>query len=220
MAGTNPYELGKGRVEALSDGIFAIAMTILVLGFKLPELPSNAPNSQVAPMILALWPTFITYAVAFIGLGVYWILHHLVFHVVRSVDRTLLWLNILFFLFISVLPFSVQLMNQFPRAQVAPVLFGVNLALAGWLLNFQWMYILAHPRMMMESLPRSYREAVGLRVALAPVTATLTALICFWSVSTSLVIYFLILPYYFLPTKQEMKRRHAPEDEEEATTKR
>ena len=206
MAGTNAFELGKNRVEALSDGIFAIAMTILVLGFKLPSLPSSAPNTQVAPALFALWPNFVTYAVAFIGVGVYWILHHMVFHVVRTVDRTLLWLSILFFMFLCVLPFSVQLMNQFPRAEITPVLFGVNLAIVGWLLNFQWMYVLAHPQMMNETLSKTYRETVGFRVALAPMAATLTSIVCFWSVSTSLVIYLLILPVYFIPTRSERKR--------------
>ncbi|HLK15331.1 MAG TPA: DM13 domain-containing protein [Fimbriimonadaceae bacterium] len=208
------FELGKSRVEALSDGLFAIAMTILVLGFKLPSLPSTAPNVEVVPAVLALWPALVTYAVAFVGIGVYWILHHMVFHVVRVVDSVLLWLNILFFLFISVLPFSVQLVDQFPRAQVAPVLFGANLALAGWMLSFQWVYALKHPRLMVDTMARDYRETVGLRVTIAPVAATLTALICFWSVPTSLIIYGLLLPLYFLPVRAKRRQADAPESEE------
>ena len=199
MPANDPFELGKNRVEALSDGLFAVAMTILVLGFKLPSLPSTAPNIQVAPAILALWPALITYAVAFIGIGVYWILHHMVFHAVRVVDGILVWLNILFFLFMTVLPFSVQLVDQFPRAQVTPVLLGANLALAGWLLYAQWLYVLSHPRLLVEHFPNWYRQSVGLRVTVAPVAATLTTLICFWSVSTSLAIYALLVPFYFLP---------------------
>ncbi len=199
MPNTNPFDLGKNRSEALSDGVFAIAMTILVLSFKLPTLPPTAPNVEVASAIYALWPALLTYSVAFIGLGVYWILHHMVFHVVRVVDGTLLWLNILFFLFISVLPFSVQLVDQFPRAEIVPVLFGINLAIVGWLLYLQWIYALAHPKLMVEDLSRPYWEEVSFRILLAPVTATLTSLICFWSVSTSLVIYGVLLLYYFLP---------------------
>ncbi len=217
MSSDNPFELGKNRIEALSDGIFAVAMTILVLGFKLPDLPADAPNVKVAPAILALWPTFLTYAVAFISLGVYWILHHMVYNVVRTADRILLWLNILFFLFIAVLPFTVQLMNQYTRAPIAPVLFGANLAIVGWLLSFQWWYALTRPRMMVEHLTQGYRRAAGARIALAPVAATLTTLICFWSVSTSLTIYLLILPAYFLPASQE-RRQAKPEETGEVRT--
>jgi uncharacterized membrane protein len=215
MPASDPFELGKNRIEALSDGLFAIAMTILVLGFKLPMLPSSAPNVQVAPAILSLWPAFVSYFVAFIGLGVYWILHHMVFHAVRVVDGILLWLNIVFFLFISILPFSVQLVNQFPRAQVTPVLLGANLALVGWLLLAQWLYALSHKTLLAEHVPVWYRESVGLRVCLAPVAATVTTLICFWSVSTSLAVYALLLPLYFLPLKQK-----AQADEEETFPRR
>jgi uncharacterized membrane protein len=207
MPANDPFELGKNRVEALSDGLFAIAMTILVLGFKLPTLPASAPNVQVAPAIWLMWPALLTYTVAFIGIGVYWILHHMVFHAVRVVDGVLLWLNIVFFLFISILPFSVQLVDQFPRAQVTPVLLGANLALVGWLLYAQWVYALSRPSLLVEHLPSWYRDSVGLRVTVAPVAATLTTFICFWSVSTSLAVYALLLPFYFLPLKPK-KSRH------------
>lgn len=214
MATNNPFELGKNRIEALSDGVFAIAMTILVLGFKLPVLPPDSPNVLVAPAIFNLWPAFVTYVVAFVGLGVYWILHHMVFHIIRTVDRMLLWLNILFFLFISILPLSVQLMNSFLRAPITPVLFGVNLALVGWLLYIQWAYALAHPKMINESLTRSYRDAIGLRILVAPIATTLTALICFWSVPTSLAVYALLLPFYIFPSRQERSGHYTAHPDE------
>jgi uncharacterized membrane protein len=201
MPGSDTFEFGKSRIEALGDGLFAVAMTILVLGFKVPALPANSPNVQVAPAIWAMWPAFLTYSVAFIGIGVYWILHHMLFHVVRVVDGILVWLNIVFFLFISVLPFSVQLVDQFPRAPVTPVLLGTNLALVGWLLYAQWLYALSHKKLLVEHFPIWYRESAGLRFALAPFAATLTTLICFWSVATSLAVYLAILPFYFLPLK-------------------
>lgn len=202
MPSNDPLELGKNRVEALADGLFAIAMTILVLGFKLPNLPETAPNVQVAPAIWALWPAFVTYAVAFIGIGIYWILHHYVFHVVRAIDGTLMWLNLLFFLFISVLPFTVQLVNQFHRAPITPVLMGTNLAIVGWLLYAQWVYILRDKDLLVDHFAHWYRDAVSLRITLAPVAATLTTLICFWSISTSLAVYLAILPIYFLPLRR------------------
>jgi uncharacterized membrane protein len=94
QAESRSFELGKNRIEALSDGIFAIAMTLLVLELHVPDLPPNAPNVQVAPALFKLWPKFLTYAVSFISLGVYWIGHHNMYHVIRRSDRVLLWLNI------------------------------------------------------------------------------------------------------------------------------
>ena len=76
LTDSTTFALGKNRFEALSDGIFAIAMTLLVLELHLPNLPPNAPNVQVAPALWQLWPKVLTYAVSFLSLGVYWIGHH------------------------------------------------------------------------------------------------------------------------------------------------
>lgn len=197
------FELGKNRIEALSDGVFAIAMTILVLAFKSPNLPHDATNVMLISELSKLWPTIVSYAIAFVSLGVYWVLHHLVYSAFRAADRVLLWLSILFFLFVSLLPFSVQLMGDFPRAYIGAVLFGANLAVVGWLLLFQWRYGLSRENLVADHTTNAYRESVGARIALAPLVSTITTLICFWSVGTSLAIYTLVLPIYFLPSSHE-----------------
>jgi uncharacterized membrane protein len=102
---TRTFEIGKNRIEALSDGIFAIVMTLLILEFHVPNLPLNAPNVEVAPALLALWPKFVSYTVTFVSLGYFWVGHHIMYHAIRRADRTLLWLNIFFFMFVSLLPF-------------------------------------------------------------------------------------------------------------------
>jgi uncharacterized membrane protein len=66
---------------------------------------------QVAPALWELWPKFVTYAVSFLSLGVYWIGHHNMYHAIRRSDCVLLWLNILFFMFVSLLPFSTSVLN-------------------------------------------------------------------------------------------------------------
>jgi uncharacterized membrane protein len=88
--------LGKNRIEALSDGIFAIAMTLLILELHIPNLRHNAPNVQVVPALVKLLPAFGTYVVSFISLGVFWVGHHNMYHAIRRADRVLLWLNIIF----------------------------------------------------------------------------------------------------------------------------
>lgn len=196
-----PIELGKNRIEALSDGVFAIAMTILVLEFRVPDLPANAPNVEVVPALLALWPKFATYAVSFISLGVFWIGHHNMYHAIRRADRVLLWLNIMLFMFVSFLPFSTSVLNAFSQSQVAPLFFGANITIIGWLLFFQWAYASSQPEMMAPSIPAEYRALVRSRTLTVPVVTTLTMLIAFWSVEISLVIYLVTLPLYMLPGK-------------------
>jgi uncharacterized membrane protein len=200
-SGTIPFEIGKTRIEALSDGIFAIVMTLLVLEIHVPNLPPNAANVEVAPALLALWPKFVSYLVTFISLGFFWVGHHIMSHSVRRADRTLLWLNILFFMFVSLLPFSTSLLNAFPQAFVAPLFFGSNLAIIGWTLFFQWTYANSQPDMLADFVNAEYRATVRSRMLIVPVATTLTVIFCFWSVEISLAIYLLLLPLYLLPGK-------------------
>lgn len=192
-------EWGKGRIEALSDGIFAIAMTLLILEFHVPELPANASNVVVVPALLKLWPKLMTYTVSFLSLGVYWIGHHNMYHCVRRSNRVLLWLNVLFFMTVSFLPFSTSVLNAFRETQIAPLLFGGNLTIIGWILYIQWAYASRQTGMLASFVTPEYRELVSGRFLTIPIVATLTMLICFWSVEISLAIYLLLLPFYLIP---------------------
>ena len=199
------FEIGKNRIEALSDGIFAIVMTLLVLELHVPKLPTTAPNVEVTAALISLGPKFVSYLVAFVSLGVFWIAHHMMYHAIRRADRTLLWLNIAFFMFVSLLPFSTSVLNAFPRALIAPFLFGANLALVGWFLFFQWAYAGLQSGMLAPFVTPEYRAGVQLRMLGVPVATTLTAFICFWSAGISVAIYLLLLPLYMLPGRLECR---------------
>jgi len=196
---TTTFEIGKTRIETLSYGIFAIVMTLLILEFHVPNLPANAPNVEVAPALIALWPKFLSYIVAFVSLGFFWVGHHIMYHGIRRADRTLLWLNIFFFMSVSLLPFSTSILNAFSQAFIAPLFFGANLAIIGWLLLCQWLYANSQPDMLAELVTPEYRTRITSRMLIVPAATTLTALICFWSVEISLAIYLLLLALYLLP---------------------
>jgi uncharacterized membrane protein len=202
------FEIGKNRIEALSDGIFAIVMTLLILEIRVPNLPPDAPNVQVAPALIALWPKFASYIVTFVSLGFFWVGHHIMYHAIRRADRTLLWLNIFFFMFVSLLPFSTSVLNAFPQAFIAPLFFGANLAIIGWILFLQWSYANAQPNMLADFVSAEYRKTVSSRMLAVPAATTLTAAICFWSVGISLAIYLLLLPLYMLPGKLGSAKSH------------
>ena len=194
-------ELGKNRIEALSDGIFAIVMTLLVLELKVTGLPENASNVMLAPALFHLWPEFLSYIVSFIGLGIYWVAHHYMYHVIKRSDRTLLWLNILFFMFVSLIPFSTNMINSFRQTQIAPLFFGANLTLIGWTLYLQWVYVSSKPDMLVDYITPEYKEAVKLRFLIIPIVATIAMLVCFWSVDILLVVYAALLPFYMIPVR-------------------
>jgi len=118
-------------------------------------------------------------------------------------DRTLLWLNIFFFMLVSLLPFSTSVLNAFPRALVAPFLFGVNIASVGWFLFFQWSYVNSRSDMLAPFVTTEHRAAVTFRMLAVPMATTLTAFMCFWSAGISVAVYLLLLPFYMLPGRSE-----------------
>lgn len=198
---SRPFELGKNRIEALSDGIFAIVMTLLVLELKVSNLPHGASNIELGPALFHMWPEFLSYAVCFVALGIYWVAHHYMYHAIAHADRTLLWLNILFFMFVSLLPFSASLINLYGQTQIAPLFFGANLTLIGWTLYLQWLYASSRPGLIAGFVTEEYAASVRLRYLVIPVIATVTMLLCFWSIEILLIVYAALLPFYLLTGK-------------------
>ena len=119
--------LGKERLEALTDGIFATVMTVLVLSLSIPVIAPGATNAEVAFDIGMLVPNILAYVLGFLLLAVLWISHHNIFHYMTRVDRPLLWLNTLFLLTIGFLPFSTALMGKYNSLQLPVVIFGTNI---------------------------------------------------------------------------------------------
>jgi uncharacterized membrane protein len=98
-------EMSSSRLEAFSDGVIAIIITIMVLELKVPHT-SNPKD------LLALWPVFISYALSFLMVSVYWVNHHHMFHLFKRVDSRILWTNIFLLFCISLIPFFTAYMNE------------------------------------------------------------------------------------------------------------
>src|SRR5262245_44117270 len=135
-----PLALNKGRIEALSDGIFAIAMTLLVLELKIPDLPKETTQAELLLKLKEMLPHFYSYAMTFILAGVFWVFHHFTFLFIRHATRVLLWMNIIFLMFVSLLPFSTHFMADFMRHPVALMFYFGNQTLLALLLRVQWSY--------------------------------------------------------------------------------
>ncbi len=124
------FGLSKGRLEALSDGIFATVMTVLVLSLSVPVIATPASGSElsadVAASVVALLPNILGYVLSFLLLAVMWVSHHNIFHYLKKVDRTLIWLNIIFLLSVGFVPFSTALLGRYPLLQLPIILYGAN----------------------------------------------------------------------------------------------
>jgi uncharacterized membrane protein len=96
------------RLEILTDGVFAIVMTLLVLEITLPEIAQPTLQAELPQKLLELWPKLFKYALSFLVLGILWGFHHLVFHSIKHSNMALVWLNILFLMFVTLIPFSTS----------------------------------------------------------------------------------------------------------------
>jgi len=121
----------------------------------------------------------------------------------------LLWLNILFFLLVSLLPFSTSVLSAFRQTQVAPLFFGANLTSIGWLLYLQWAYASAQPEMTAGFVTPAYRTLVRSRFLMIPIVATLTMLVRFWSTEILLAVYAVLLPWYMIPSQFDQQPGHS-----------
>jgi uncharacterized membrane protein len=132
--------LSPNRVEALTDGVFAIVMTILVLELGVPIMTGESLHTELMGSLLAMWPKFLSYFVTFLMLGFMWSVHYYQFSNIKRSDSGLVWLNIIFLMFMSLLPFSTSLLGQHMDKQVSVLIYGGNFIACMLLRYFQWTY--------------------------------------------------------------------------------
>jgi uncharacterized membrane protein len=128
------------RLETLVDGIFAIAMTLLVLGLAVPTIQPPITNASVEAAILNLLPNFISLVVSFVLLGVFWKIHHRTFKQINIMNGTLLWINLIWLLFIVLVPFSASLTGDYGQVTISNVIFNINMLGIAVLLYLNWHY--------------------------------------------------------------------------------
>ncbi len=116
--------MGKGRLEAFSDGVIAIIITIMVLELKTPDHPTWAA-------LCARWPIVLSYVLSFFFVGVYWGNHHHLLHSVRRVTGTMLWLNLHLLFWLSLIPFVTRWLGETYPAPIPTVTYGAVMLMAG-----------------------------------------------------------------------------------------
>ena len=151
--------LKTSRVEALSDGVFAIAMTILVLNISVPTAETVSAD-QLPGALRQVAPQVIVYIISFVNLGVLWVGQHNQYHFIDRADRWFLWINILYLLLISFMPLATALLGHYPLHRLALVVYGTNLIAATLVLALHWHYAASGGRLVRAPLsPRVVRLA-------------------------------------------------------------
>jgi uncharacterized membrane protein len=167
------------RLETFSDGVFAIAATLLILEIQLPDAGS------VTHELLHLWPSYLAYTISFLTIGIMWINHHSLFKQIDRVDRTFLAINVVFLMVIAFLPFptSVLASHLHHDAKAAAFFYGLTNVLMALMFNAVWFYASIGRRLIradadqraISGISRAFRPGVPLYVL-----ATLSALVSSW----------------------------------------
>ena len=184
------------RLEAFSDGVFAIAITLLVLEIKVPP-----PGTALGAELLHLWPSYLAYVVSFLVIGAIWINHHAMFHHIVRVDGTLLLLNVLHLMLIAFLPFPTAVLAEaFHRGTDEPIaaaFYGGILTVIGIFVNLMWRYAARGGGLLSPHITATKIRKLNRQFLVGPTVyaiATLIALVMPWLA----VLIFVFLNLFYL----------------------
>ncbi len=128
------------RMAALSDGVFAIAMTLIVLEIRVPDVSGVRSDGDLWNAVLTLAPRFVTYLLSFLTLGIFWNGQQTQLHRFARADRHLTWIHLAFLAAVALMPFSTSLLAEFIGLRLALVLYWVDLFFLGAILYASWVY--------------------------------------------------------------------------------
>ncbi|MCX6698066.1 MAG: TMEM175 family protein [Methanoregula sp.] len=199
--------LTKSRLESLSDGIFAFAMTLLVIGLNLPDKSTVVPT-QVFAMnyIFSLYSDFFHYVLAFLILGAFWLSHHIEVHPLRSLNRIYIWLNLGTLMFVAMLPFSTSFSGDFHSVSLGAIIFELNLFAIGMGMYFQWIYATGNNRLVEPGdLDSSFIRHIGIHSLVVPALSVIGILIALTGSLWSTIVYLFIPVVGYLIKRMESK---------------
>ena len=203
--------LNTNRAEAFSDGVFAIAATLLVLELKVP----NVEPGGLSEALLESWPSYATYVVSFLTICIIWVNHHAVMERIKNVNRPLLFLNLVFLMAVAAIPFPTALLADYLQAghdeRLASAIYGATMALMGISFGLIWAYAVFSDDLLHNTIDL-HRARRSLLIFAAGNPLYLLAIgVSLLSAELALAIYALLALFYLfdvLPPLQERAGKH------------
>ena len=185
------------RLETLVDGIFAIAMTLLVLALAVPDITGPLYNSAVQNSLYSLIPSFYTLVMSFILLALFWSNHHRAFHKIDEMNTPLLWINVIWLLFIVLVPFSASLTGKYGEFPISHIIFNLNMLGIALFLGLNWYYATKKNFIDEKVSPRDITVTIRTNV-LFIVISLLALSLSFVLPRWSALVYLLIFPLEYM----------------------
>ena len=186
----------KDRTEALTDGLFATVMTILVLSLVVPTITGPNASETLQADLIGLIPNFAAYVIT-LFLGLLWISHQNMFSHIETIDLRIVWINILLLLSVGIAPFSTALLGRYPLEPIAVFVYGLNAMAVSTLFNILWFY----PRIRQLTHEEPNPEIIAKRskiVLIGPTVYALAIIFSLIAVEVSLGLYIFVTIFYII----------------------
>jgi uncharacterized membrane protein len=205
LRGPETRDGGTTRLETFSDGVFAIAITLLVLEIRVPHVEES---ESLLVALLGLWPSYVGYAVSFLQIGVIWANHHNRFRLLERSDHVLLFLNILFLMCVAFIPFPTALLAEYIQGsegerQTAIAVYSGTLAVTGIFFTLLWLYAAKDYRLVNMNLDPLLLRAMTRRYLIGAALYIVAFAIAFVSALASLVLIVGLALLFVLPEPGE-----------------
>ena len=201
-------EKTTGRIEAFSDGVFAVAITLLVLDIKVPPFPSANPAFSLAKELLAEWPAYLAFLMSFLTILIMWINHHRVFTLIRLTDDRFMILNGLLLLCVTAVPFSTALLAAYirlPDARLATLIYaGVSLLMA-FSFNGLWRYAAHDGRLLDDDHDPDIAAGITKSYRFGPILYLIVFCLGFVSVTASVGLSLLLALFFTIPPRKHVQ---------------
>ena len=189
--------MNKARFEAFSDGVFGIAITLLVLGFVLPPL-RDPTERELARALVGMWPNLIAYALSFGVIGIMWQNHHALFRLVERVDRTMVFLNLVLLGGTAFIPFATSTLGSYPTMRASTFLYGLTLSWTATAYNLMLMHLARTHAFVAGVGPETIAPTIrAYRTGWA--VYALATVLALWLPIVSFAAYIAIAIYYLVP---------------------
>lgn len=206
----------KNRIEAFSDGVIAVAITLLVLEIKVPQVSLAQGEDALIQALLDNAPKFAAYFTSFIVVAVWWVAHHQLFYTLRTTNRTLLWVNTLFLMWVCLIPFPTALIGDYPASHTAAFLYGAVATCTA--ASFSWMrwYVSCKAKLLKADLPEDAVRRTIRKSLLSPTLHFMGMLIAVLAPDIALAIYAAIAVLFIFPSTLD---RHIAEHADKTSQK-
>jgi uncharacterized membrane protein len=199
-------EKDTGRLEAFSDGVFAVAITLLVLNIRIPgiDLPAGKflDNKQLGDALIDEWPMLIAYITSFATIGIMWINHHRLFEHIRRVNTTLQLLNLLLLLVIVFVPVPTALLTKYvavPGQNLAALIYSGTFLLMAICFNLLWRYAAHRGRLLARNADMRAVDAISRQYMYGPLLYVITLVVAFINTPASIACGFVLALFFAIP---------------------